>query len=155
MNQFIADFRRRSGGESVGLEANDHKLWPARLDPRDSNGHLKLGELYEEKFENSLPQAMKHYDQYVALGGSDARVREKVRAWRDLKKQFASPAAATGPDEEEQARELHQSAMKLLRAGNKVEALKDIEALLTKFGHTTYVTRQERIFKALVNSLRP
>ena len=55
---------------------------------------------------------------------------------------------------EEEARNLHGQAMKLLREGRKKEALEDVEELLAKYGETLYVTRQQRIFKALLNSLR-
>ena len=150
-----AYFNRAMLLASIGRhkDAAEDLISVLRLNTRDARAHLKLGELYEHKFENAHPRAMQHYDSYVALGGPDAKVREKVRAWRELTRQVTGSKPVPAMDMEEEARDLHGRAMNLLREGRRKEALEAVEELLSKYGETLYVTRQERIFKALLNSL--
>ena len=151
-----AYFNRAMLLASIGRhkDAAEDLISVLRLNARDTRAHLKLGELYENKFEDAQIRALQHYDSYVALGGPDPVVREKVRAWRELTQELTGSQPVPAVDMEEQARDLHGRAMKLLREGRKKEALDNVEELLSKYGETLYVTRQERIFKALLNSLR-
>lgn len=153
-----AYFNRAMIHASVGrhkLAAEDLRN-ATRFNPRDARAHLKLGEIYEQKFEESLPQALEHYEKCVELGGGDGAVREKVRAWREMKKALAppSPAKAPGPEDEKKAQELHQRAMELFRSEKRDEALKGIEELLSAYSHTQFVKAQERAFQAILKSLR-
>jgi tetratricopeptide (TPR) repeat protein len=156
-----AFFNRAMLLASVGRhkEAAEDLLNVVRLNNRDKQAHLKLGELYENKFENAVALAMKHYDAYVALGGSDLKVREKVRAWRELTDAVAGGAPAEEPqspvrDVEEEAKALHARAMQFLKDGRREEGLNGIEKLLAEYGGTRFVSGQERAFKALLKSLR-
>ena len=127
----------------------------ARFKPADAEAHLCLGEIYESKFEDRIVLAMEHYEKYVDLGGLDPTVRDKVRIWKDLKKQVGGPAPAPSskvptPDEEKKAAELHLKALELLKQPDKTEAVKVMEDLLTNYGHTKYVQEKARALQAAV-----
>jgi tetratricopeptide (TPR) repeat protein len=138
--------------------AVDDLLNAARFKPADPESHLCLGELYESKFEDRMVLAMDHYEKYVDLGGLDPTVREKVRVWKDLKKQIGGPAPASPkvptPDEEKKAAELHLKALELLKQPDKTEAVKVMEELLTNYGHTKYVQEKARALQAAVAAFK-
>ena len=139
--------------------AVDDLLNAARFKPSDPEAHLCLGELYEEKFEDRIVLAMDHYEKYVDLGGTDPTVREKVKVWKDLKKQVggAAPVPSTKvptADEEKKAAELHLKALELLKQPDKTEAVKAMEELLTTYGHTKYVQEKARALQAAVAAFK-
>jgi tetratricopeptide (TPR) repeat protein len=139
--------------------AVDDLLNAARFKPADAEAHLCLGEIYESKFEDRIVLAMEHYEKYVDLGGLDPTVREKVRIWKDLKKQVGGPAPAPSskvptPDEEKKAAELHLQALELLKQPDKTDAVKAMEDLLTTYGHTKYVQEKARALQAAVAAFK-
>jgi tetratricopeptide (TPR) repeat protein len=140
--------------------AVDDLLNASRFKPQDPEAHLCLGELYEAKFEDRMVLAMDHYEKYVDLGGSDPTVREKVKIWKDLKKQVgggAPPppsAKVPTPEEEKKAAELHLKALELLKQPDKTEAVKALEELLTTYGHTKYVQEKARALQAAVAAFK-
>jgi tetratricopeptide (TPR) repeat protein len=138
--------------------AADDLRHAAKFKPQDPEPHLLLGRMYEEKFEDMGMLALEHYDQYVDKGGTDPDAREKVRAWRELKKSLAPPPAAApkgpGPDDEEKAKKLHEEAMKLFRDEKKDEAVKILETLLSTYGQTRYVQSQQGPLRALLNAFK-
>lgn len=125
-----------------------------RFKPKDPEAHLWLGRLYEEKFEDRMPSAMDHYEKYVDLGGTDTDVREKVKMWKELRKSMATPSKAPTADEEKKAEELHETFKRSFAAGQKAEAVKAVEELVSKYGHTQFVQRRAREMNALLNALR-
>jgi tetratricopeptide (TPR) repeat protein len=125
----------------------------ARFNPRDPEPHLWLGRLYQDKFEDRAIAALEHYEKYVELGGTDPKVREQVKAWQELKKAAVQPAAkAPTVDDEKKARELHEEFKKLFSEGRKDEAIKVIETILEKHGHTKYA--QDQRLQVLLNALK-
>ena len=141
--------------------AVDDLLNAVRFKPQDPEAHLCLGELYENKFEDRIILAMDHYEKYVDLGGTEPGVREKVRLWKDLKKQVGGtgttpPPSAKAPtaEEEKKAAELHQKGMDLLKNPDKTEAVKTLEDLLTQYGHTKYVQERLRALQAAVAAFK-
>ncbi len=135
-------------------QAVEDLLSAARFKPKDPEAHLWLGRLYEEKFERRIVAAMDHYEKYVELGGTDAEAHEKVKAWKELKGQMAAPDKTSTPDEEKKAEELHESFKSSFAAGDKAEAMKAVEELVTQYGHTQFVQRRAREMNALLNALR-
>lgn len=131
-----------------------------RFRPQDPEPRLWLGRLYEEKFEGKALEALEHYEKYVDLGGRDPEVREKVRLWQELKRQ-APPAPVPAPaprapsaEDESKARRLHEEFKRLFAEGRKEEAVRAVEELLGKYGHTKYVEERRRELNALHNALR-
>jgi tetratricopeptide (TPR) repeat protein len=142
-------------------QAIDDLLNAARFKPRDPEPHLCMGELYESKFEDRIVLAMDHYEKYVDLGGTESTVREKVRVWKDFKKQAAVPESAPTPpsraptsEEENKAAELHLKALDLLKNPDKSQAVALMEELLTKYGHTKYVQEKARALQAAVAAFK-
>jgi tetratricopeptide (TPR) repeat protein len=141
-------------------QAIDDLLNAARFKPRDPEPHLWMAELYEKKFEDRIVLAMDHYEKYVDLGGTDGAAREKVRIWKDFKKQTA-PAPETVPtppsskaptsEEENKAAELHQKALEMLKDPDKGPAVAAMEELLSKYGHTKYVQEKAKALHAAVS----
>jgi tetratricopeptide (TPR) repeat protein len=144
------------GSRAQFKPAAEDLLHAIRYKPNDPVPHLELARLYEEKFEDKLVQAMEHYEKYVELGGLDADARERVRMWKELKKQQApaAPAKAPTPEEEKAAVELHRKAMALVRENQKAEAIQAVEELLSKYGHTKHVQDQARALDAVLNFLK-
>jgi tetratricopeptide (TPR) repeat protein len=140
--------------------AVDDLLNAARFKPQDPEAHLCLGELYEGKFEDRMVLAMDHYEKYVDLGGTDPAVREKVKIWKDLKRQAAGPGTPPPSsklptaEEEKKAAELHLKALELLKQPDKTEAVKVLEELLTTYGHTKYVQEKARALQAAVAAFK-
>lgn len=134
--------------------AAEDLLYATRFKPKDPEPHLWLGRLYEEKFEGRAMAALDHYEKYVDLGGTDQGVREKVKEWKELKKQMSTPSKAPTPEEEKKAEGLHDDFKRLFAAGQKAEAVKTIEELISKYGHTQYVQKRTRELTALLNGLR-
>ncbi|HZE95778.1 MAG TPA: tetratricopeptide repeat protein [Planctomycetota bacterium] len=139
--------------------AVDDLLNAVRFKPRDPEAHLWLGELYEKKFVDSILLAMDHYEKYVDLGGTDTSVREKVRIWKDFKKQI--PAITPEPtsrvptaEDERKAQELHSKALDLLKNPDKAEAVKAFEELLGTYGHTKYVQSKLQALQAVVAAFK-
>ena len=136
--------------------AAEDLLHACQYDPRNAEPHLQLGRLYEDKFEDRGIAALEHYEKYADLGGRDPVTLEKVRAWREIKKQ-AAPAPAVKPpsvDDEKKAAELHDEFKRLFRENKKAEALKIIETLLGQYGGTAYVRERAREFSALLAALK-
>jgi tetratricopeptide (TPR) repeat protein len=138
--------------------ALDDLMNAIRFNPRDADSHLWMAELYEKKFEDRIIQAMDHYEKYVDLGGADPVAREKVRVWKDFKKQAAVPPPPPPPsnktptaEEETKAAELHQKALELLKQPDKADAVKAMEELLTAYGHTKYVQDKAKALQAAVS----
>ncbi|MBI3856728.1 MAG: tetratricopeptide repeat protein [Planctomycetes bacterium] len=139
--------------------ALDDLMNAARFNPRDAEPHLWMAEVYEKKLEDRVVLAMEHYEKYVDLGGTDAAAREKVRVWKDFKKQQTSALPAPLPkssktptaEEEAKAAELHQKALELLKQPDKSEAVKAIEELLAAYGHTKYVQEKSQALQAAVS----
>ena len=140
--------------------AVDDLLNASRFKPADPEAHLCLGELYENKFEDRIVLAMEHYEKYVDLGGTNGTVREKVRIWKDLKKQVGGPGGFPTPtkvptaEEERKAADLHLKALELLKAPDKAEAVKALEDLLTTYGHTKYVQEKARALQAAISAFK-
>ena len=143
-------------------QAIDDLLNAARFKPRDPEPHRCMGELYESKFEDRIVLAMEHYEKYVDLGGTDSTVREKVRVWKDFKKQAAVPESAPTPpparaptsEEEATAAQLHQKMLTLMNNPDKTEAVAAAQDLLTKYGHTKYVQDKARALQAFVSAFK-
>lgn len=136
-------------------DAVDDFLKAVSCKPSDQEPEYWLGWLYERKFEDQLPLAMKHYGAYVDKGGPDGDVLEKVKLWRELQKQAAAPASkAPSPEDEKRAADLHENFKKLIIDGKTAEALKVIEELVSKHGHTQYVRSRSREFTAVLNALK-
>jgi len=133
--------------------AAEDLLSAIRFKPKDPEPHLLLGRLYEEKFEDRLAAAHQHYEKYVELGGRDPDVREKVRAYQELKRLSSAPAKTPTPEDEKKAEELMER-FKLLFPGSREEALKAVEEMVSKYGHTQFVQKQARQIEALLRSLR-
>jgi tetratricopeptide (TPR) repeat protein len=130
-----------------------------QYEARNPEPFLQLGRIYEEKFEGMGIAALERYDKYAELGGRDAATLDKVRAWRELKKQAAvppgaAPAKPPAADDEKKAAELHDEFKRLFRENRKPEALKVVETLLSTYGHTAYVRERSREFGALLNALK-
>lgn len=142
--------------------ALDDLLNAARFKPRDPEPHLWMAELYEKKFEDRIVLAMDHYEKYVDLGGTDTAAREKVRVWKDFKKQQGAessppppkPAKAPTAEDETKAAELHQKALELLKQPDKSDAVKAMEDLLSSYGHTKYVQEKSRALQAAVAAFK-
>ena len=135
-------------------QAAEDLLNAVRYKPKDPEAHLWLGRLYEEKFEDRMTSAMDHYEKYVDLGGTDTDVREKVKVWKELKKQMATPSKAPTADDEKKAEELHETFKRAFAAGRKDEAVKAVEELVSKYGHTQFVQKRAREMNALLNAIR-
>jgi tetratricopeptide (TPR) repeat protein len=139
--------------------AIDDLMNASRFNPRDAEAHLWMGEIYEKKFEDRIVLAMDHYEKYVDLGGADGVAREKVRVWKEFRKQqSAAPVPVPPPsskvptsEEEAKAAELHQKALELLKQPDKTEAVKAIEELLATYGHTKYVQEKAKALQAAVS----
>jgi tetratricopeptide (TPR) repeat protein len=137
--------------------AAEDLLNACQYDAKNAEAHLQLGRLYEEKFEDRGIAALEHYDRYAELGGRDAATLDKVRAWREIKKQAAPavpPSKAPTVDDEKKAAELHDEFKRLFRENKKAEALKLIETLLGQYGGTAYVRERAREFSALLAALK-
>ena len=139
--------------------AVDDLMNASRFNPRDAEAHFWMGEIYEKKFEDRIVLAMDHYEKYVDLGGTDGLVREKVRVWKDFRKQqSAAPTPLPPPsskvpttEEESKAAELHKKALELLKQPDKSEAVKAMEELLVTYGHTKYVQEKAKALQAAVS----
>jgi len=139
--------------------AIDDLMNASRFNPRVAEAHFCMGEIYEKKFEDRIVLAMDHYEKYVDLGGTDATAREKVRVWKDFRKQQSlNPAPVPPPsnkiptaEEESKAAELHQKALELLKQPDKSEAVKAMEELLVTYGHTKYVQEKAKALQAAIS----
>lgn len=125
----------------------------ARYKPKDPEPHLILGQIYEEKFENQIVLAMKHYDEYVKLGGTNQAIREKVALYKQLTAKQEDPKKEPTAEDEKKAQELHEK-FKLLYPTNEDEAFKAIEELVTKYNHTKYFKQKAQALTALYNGLK-
>lgn len=140
--------------------AIDDLLNAVRFKPQDPEAHRWLGELYEKKFEDRIILAMDHYEKYVDLGGFDPTVREKVRIWKDFKKQIPTAPSpeptnrVTTPEDERKAQDLHVKGLELLKNPDKSEAVKIFEQLLTSYGHTKYVQGKLQALQAAVAAFK-
>lgn len=125
----------------------------SRYKPKDPEPHLLMGEIYENKFENQIVLAMKHYEEYVKLGGTNSVVREKVALWKQLTAQNeAPPKKEPTADDEKKAEELHEQFKKV--PATSEEAFKLIEELVTKYNHTKYYKKWQGPLNALYTALK-
>jgi tetratricopeptide (TPR) repeat protein len=125
----------------------------SRYKPKDPEPHLLMGEIYEHKFENQMVLAMKHYEEYVKLGGTNAQVREKVALWKQLTAQTeAPPKKEPTADDEKKAEELHQRFKQLPPTSD--EAFRAIEELVTRYNHTKYYKKHQVALNALYAGLK-
>ena len=137
--------------------AAEDLLKACQFNDRNPEPHLRLGQIYEDKFEDRGLAALEHYEKYADLGGRDAATLEKVRAWRELKKAAApapAPAVPPGVDGEKKAAELHEDFKRLFRENRRAEALQVLETLMAKYGSTAYVRERSREFSALLGALK-
>lgn len=139
--------------------AVDDLLNAVRFNPHDPEAHRWLGDLYEKKFEDRIILAMEHYEKYIDLGGFDSTIREKVRVWKDFKKQI--PAGSPEPtnkiptaEDERKAVELHAKALDQLKNPDKSEAVKSFEELLAGYGHTKYVQSKLTAIQAAISAFK-
>jgi hypothetical protein len=125
------------------------------LKKTDPEPHLILAQLYDSRFDDRKAAANDHYEKYVDLGGMDEQIRERVKLWKELKKQLAQ-AQATKPataDDEKKAADLHEK-FKALFISDRTAALQAIEELLTRYSNTQYVQQRARELNALLVSLK-
>jgi tetratricopeptide (TPR) repeat protein len=140
--------------------AADDLLNAIRFKPQDPEPHRWLGQIYEQKFEDRIVAAMEHYEKYSDLGGSDATIREKVRVWKDFKKNAVTtspePSTSRAPTAEDErlAQELHQKGLELLRNPDKQEAVNVFEKVLKDYGHTKYVQGRLQALQAAVSAFK-
>jgi len=140
-------------------QAVDDLMNCARFNPRDPEPELWMGEIYEKKFEDRIILAMDHYEKYVDKGGLDATAREKVRVWKEFRKQQSAapvptlppPTKAPTAEDESKAAELHQKALELLKQPDKSAAVKAMEDLLVSYGHTKYVQEKAKALQAAIS----
>jgi len=125
----------------------------ARYKPKDPEPHLILGQIYEEKFENQIVLAMKHYEEYTKLGGTNETVRQKVALYKQLTAKQDVPKKEPTAEDEKKAQELHEK-FKQLYPTDEAEAFKAIEELVTKYNHTKYFKRSAGPLTALYNGLK-
>jgi len=127
------------------------------LRTRDGEPHLYLGDIYEKWFEDKKLIALDHYEKYVERGGSDPDVLEKVRQYRDLKKQLQPPPTPKGAtaDDEKKAAELHKQALEFARQGKKDDAYKALDECLTKYAATKYVKDNGKALDAMRRAFAP
>lgn len=125
----------------------------ARYAPRDPEPHLLLGEMYEQKFENQIIQSMRHYEEYLKLGGANETVRQKVALWKQLNAPAEAPKKEPTADDEKKAQELHER-FKLLYPTKESEAFQAVEELATKYSHTKYFQKHAAPLTALYHALQ-
>ena len=141
-------------------EAATDLLECTRLDPKDKDPEMILGEIYLKNLEDQQVRGMEHYDNYVKLGGDDPEVVKLVRDWRELKRAMAPPApeAPRGPTNEDEAaaRQIHARVLSLIPKGEeqRPEVAKLLEELTVKYAKTKYVRDNEKGLKALLNAFR-
>jgi tetratricopeptide (TPR) repeat protein len=124
------------------------------LNKQDPEPHLILGQIYETRFEDRQVAANDHYELYVDLGGRDEAVKERVKLWKELKKRI--PAASTKPptpEDEKKAAELHENFKRLIGDGQRSEAIKALEELVSRYANTQYV-QQHPEFKVVLGTLK-
>lgn len=132
----------------------------AKLNDRDPEPHLLIGQLYEEKFEDPtlLLRAMEHYEKFLALGGRNEEIRRKVETWKQLQSAAAAepkpaPDSDPVPAEEKKAEALFEEWKKLFAAEDRAGAGKVIRELLEKYPHTKVVQERRRSLEAVLRSL--
>lgn len=137
------------------------RLHTNKSDPMLMEAELYLGDIHLQKLEDQLVTGMKHYDEYVKLGGDRPDVVKLVREWRELQSSISAstPAAPKGPTAEEEAaaKQLHVKILSLIPKGEeqRPEVVKLLDELTTKYGHTKYVRDNEKGLKALLNAFKP
>ena len=124
-----------------------------RYAPNDPEPHLILGEIYEGKYENQMPLAIKHYEEYAKHGGTNDAVKQKVALWKQLTASAETPKKNPTPDDEKKAQDLHEQ-FKLLYPQKEKEAFQAIEELATKYSHTKYFQKYAPALTALYNALK-
>lgn len=142
-------------------DAAEDLLECTRLDPKDKETEMILGEIYLKNLEDFQVRGMQHYDNYVKLGGDDPEIVKLVRDWRVLQKSMMQndAPAPKGPtvDEEAAAKQLHARILSLIPKGEdqRPEVARLLEELTAKYGHTKYVRDNEKGLKALLNAFKP
>lgn len=135
-------------------QAVEDLLVCSRYKGRDPEPQLLLGELYEYKFENMGLTAMKHYEKYVELGGTNELVREKVKIWKQLQAGTEPPKKEPTAEDEKKAEDLHKQMLGLIAAGKEEEAWKVAEEIVTKYAHTKYFKEKAKGLQATYNYLK-
>jgi len=137
------------------------RLETNKADPMLKEAELYLGDIYLQKLEDQMVTGMRHYDEYVKLGGDRPDVVKLVREWRVLQDSISSstPQAPKGPSAEDEAaaKQLHARILSLIPKGEeqRPEVAKLLEELTGKYGHTKYVRENEKGLKALLNAFKP
>lgn len=128
----------------------------SKLIEKDPEPHLLIGQMYEERFEDSglLVRAMEHYEKYLELGGRNPVIEEKVRTWQELKKAAGLDGDPKKPDpegkggekpkedDEAVAQKLFDTYRTLFVSGNeekKKQAMEVLRTLVDKYAHTEVV----------------
>lgn len=89
--------------------------------------HLKLGMIYEEKFEDMQPQAIRHYEKYLELGGKASLASERVLALRNRAAELSSQTGAT-----RDADAIFFDAVEMAGRGEKLRAVDRLEPVLSR-----------------------
>jgi tetratricopeptide (TPR) repeat protein len=137
------------------------RLETNKSDPMLRDAELYLGDIHLKKLEDQLVTGMRHYDEYVKLGGDRPDVVKLVREWRELQSSIgeANAPAPKGPtaDDEAAAKQLHLKILGLIPKGEeqRPEVAKLLEELTTKHANTRYVRDNEKGLKALLNAFKP
>jgi tetratricopeptide (TPR) repeat protein len=86
--------------------------------------HLRLGQIFDEKFEDMEPQALKHFEAYLQMGGTESRRYEELKK-AELERSGAADV------EQVQLKALEQAKM-LAKAGRHADSLDILARILTQ-----------------------
>jgi tetratricopeptide (TPR) repeat protein len=91
--------------------------------------HLKLGLIYEEKFEDMQPQAVRHYEKYLELGGKETQAFERIVALRNRANEISARKDGT-----RDADGAFFDAVDAAERGEKKRAVERLESALPRLG---------------------
>jgi tetratricopeptide (TPR) repeat protein len=123
--------RYREAAQDLGQAAQATDV-PLRRD-----AHAKLAELLEEKFVDMEPQALRHYDSYIELGGRDSEVLARSTSLRDKVR-----AGSANPEDEVAAKALLEEARVLLAEGRKDLAAALLASVARHYAKTRIATQE-------------
>lgn len=138
-------------------QAADDLLNAIRYRPQDPEPHFAIAQIYEQKFDDMMPQAYEHYEKYADLGGRDRDAREKARFSREQKKAKAALPKAPTEEDEKKAEEIHGRAMALLGdEKTRAEGVKLVEELLSVYARTRFIQDPKRLtgLKAVLGAFK-
>jgi tetratricopeptide (TPR) repeat protein len=121
-----------------------------KIRPQDREAALLLAKVYDKGFDGKEAEALKYYEKYIQLGGTDLEARQR---YDQLKGNIASTKKAD--DDEKKASDLFNASMQAEASGRRDEALKGLSELLAKFAHTQFVKDRESIVARLIERLSP